>query len=395
MIVFTKRIFSFLRSCGRPQIQVSLDEVEYFRGLGFTWTKIAEMIGISRSTLYRFLEREGISSTRKYSEISSSDLDRAVAAIKQEHPNDGERMITGHLHSIGIVVPRSKLRASIHRIDPFSTAVRRSITIRRRIYHVEGPNSLWHIDGHHKLIKWRFVVHGGIDGFSRTIVYLHCSTNNRSSTVLSAFTNAVSKYGIPNQVRSDRGGENVRVWQYMFEQCNSQSAVLVGSSTHNERIERLWRDVYRCVGVLFADLFREMENDGILSSLDELDLFCLHTTFLPRINKALDSFVQSWNNHPVSTEHNRTPNQLFVEGAIRQNMTPSIPVLAGSTTPVIPASITAVRVPRSAFDPCDSLTSELEQHDLLCVVDDFGYSLYRYIRHLCIRHLRSCNECSV
>ena len=35
------------------------------------------------------------------------------------------------------------------------------------------------------------------------------------------------------------------------------------------------------MGVLFADLFRELESDdGVLSSLDEVDLFCLHTTFL-------------------------------------------------------------------------------------------------------------------
>ena len=74
---------------------MSLDEVEYFRGLEFTWTNIAEMVGISRSTLYRFLEREGISSTVKYCDISSSDLDRTVATIEQEHPNDGERMMQG------------------------------------------------------------------------------------------------------------------------------------------------------------------------------------------------------------------------------------------------------------------------------------------------------------
>ena len=33
-------------------------------------------------------------------------------------------------------------------------------------------NSLWHIDGHHSLIRWHVVVHGGIDGFSRMITYL-------------------------------------------------------------------------------------------------------------------------------------------------------------------------------------------------------------------------------
>lgn len=371
---------------------MSLDEVEYFRGLGFNWSKVAELVGISRSTLYRFLEREGITCTGKYSDISSNDLDRAVTTIKREHPNDGERLMSGHLRSIGIIVPRSRLRASIHRVDPLNTAVRRSITIRRRVYSVEGPNSLWHIDGNHKLIRWRFVVHGGIEGFSRTIVYLCCSTNNRSSTVLAAFTDAVSIYGVPNQLRSDRGGENVQVWRYMLEQHNYPSAVLVGSSAHNERIERLWRDVYRCVGVLYADLFREMENDCVLSSLDELDLFCLHTAFLPRINKALESFVESWNNHPVSTEHNRTPNQLFIEGAMRQNMTPTIP--PPSTTPVMPASSAAVRVPRSTFEPCNSLVHELDSYNFLRETDDFGYSMYRDIRRMATRHLRSCNECS-
>ena len=49
-------------------------------------------------------------------------------------------------------------------------------TSRRRVYSVEGPNSLWHIDGNHKLIRWKVVIHGGIDGHSRTIVFLKCAT---------------------------------------------------------------------------------------------------------------------------------------------------------------------------------------------------------------------------
>ena len=46
--------------------------------------------------------------------------------------------------------------------------------------------------GHHSLIRWRFVVHGGIDGYSRTIVYLSCATNNTSHTVYKLFQRAVS-----------------------------------------------------------------------------------------------------------------------------------------------------------------------------------------------------------
>ena len=136
-----------------------------------------------------------------------------------------------------------------------------------------------HCDGNHKLIKWRLVIHGGIDGYSRTIVYLKCANNNRAQTVLESFTEAVSDYGLPAKVRTDLGRENSEVWRYVIEQHADNAAVITGSSTHNERIERIWRDVYRCVGVLFADTFRMLEEENRLDSLNEVDIYCLlHTT---------------------------------------------------------------------------------------------------------------------
>ncbi len=36
---------------------------------------------------------------------------------------------------------------------------------------------------------------------------------------------------------------------------NDTSYVITGSSVHNERVERLWRDVHRCVLSMFGDLF--------------------------------------------------------------------------------------------------------------------------------------------
>ena len=195
-------------------LEVSFEEIEYLRGLRFTWTKIADILGISRSTLYRRLEQEGVDLTCTYSDISNTELDRIVESIKLAHPNDGERLMIGHLHRLGYKVPRSRVRASIHRVDPINTAIRRSVTIRRRVYCVEGPNSLWHIDGNHKLIKWRLVIHGGVDGFSRTIVYLRCSTNNEASSVMTSYLDAISIYGLPDQVRSDQRGVNIEMWRY-------------------------------------------------------------------------------------------------------------------------------------------------------------------------------------
>jgi len=36
-------------------------------------------------------------------------------------------------------------------------------------------------------------------------VFLHASNNNRSSTVMDCFLNAVARYGVPSRVRTDHG----------------------------------------------------------------------------------------------------------------------------------------------------------------------------------------------
>ena len=169
-------------------------------------------MGISRATLYRRLDDVSIDRATSYSNISDAELDREVERIKHVHPNDGERLMMGHLVSRGIILQCTRLRGSIHRVDPENTAIRRSIAIRRRVYHVDGPNSVWHMDGHHKLIRWKFVTHGAIDGYSRTITFLKCADNNRALTVLSEFINAVHVHGLPERVHTDFSGENVEVW---------------------------------------------------------------------------------------------------------------------------------------------------------------------------------------
>ena len=48
------------------------------------------------------------------------------------------------------------------------------------------------------------MVHGCIDGYSRRVMYLLISTNNRATTVAEAFQASVERYGLPSRVRSDK-----------------------------------------------------------------------------------------------------------------------------------------------------------------------------------------------
>ena len=143
-------------------------------------------------------------------------LDEVIRSIKQDHPNDGEVLMQGHLLRQGIRVPRQALRNAIHRVDHTNVVARKCSVVRHRIYSVPHPNCMWHMDGHHKRIRWRFVIHGAIDGFSRTVIYLKCADNNRAPTVLEFFCEGVPRFGLPDCVHSDHGGKNVGVWRYML-----------------------------------------------------------------------------------------------------------------------------------------------------------------------------------
>ncbi|CAH3177505.1 unnamed protein product, partial [Porites lobata] len=194
-------------------------------------------------------------------ETRHSDIQHAVSSIKGNHPNAGEVMLQGHLRAQGINVQRSKIRKAIHDLDP------------------------------------------------------------SSETVLS-FNEAIRRYGRPQRVRSDHGGENVLVWRDMTSAWGEDArSVIVGSSVYNQKIERHNRSVNEHELSVFKSEFYDLEREAksfflqtaphILDPLNETDLFCLLYVYLPRLNKNLAEFVSAHNNHKISKEGSNTPAQIF------------------------------------------------------------------------------------
>ncbi|KAI7790374.1 hypothetical protein IRJ41_013547 [Triplophysa rosa] len=238
-----------------------------------------------------------------YTDVSDEELDNIVAEIQRNRPNAGYRITHGHLRTQGLRIQTLRVRESVQRVDPVATQMRAlSISTRhRRQYSVPGPNAMWHIDGNHKLIRWRFVIHGGVDGFSRLIVYFSAATNNRASTVL--------------DIRSDKGLENIEVAHFMVaRRGENHTSHITGRSVHNQRwiyVIAFNEDVYEQVLDKFYCLFYGMESEGLLDPDNEVHLYALHWIFLPQLQRHLTLFQDAWNNHKLRTTGSQSPLQLW------------------------------------------------------------------------------------
>jgi len=187
---------------GRPLYDIPEDQLDFLVECNFMVKDISNMFGVSKRTIERRMREFGITKQAKITLLTDEDLDKVVGEIKETFPNCVSKMLVGYLRSRQIRIQRHRVRDALHRIDPVG------VIAHRRNYNVSRPLGLWHLvilDGNHQLIKWRFVIHGCVDGYSRIPVYLACRDNNQADTVLQLFLKAVVEWGLPSRIRSDKG----------------------------------------------------------------------------------------------------------------------------------------------------------------------------------------------
>ncbi|CAH0560534.1 unnamed protein product [Brassicogethes aeneus] len=226
---------------------------------------MACQLGCSKSTVFKKLYEFGMPMRERYSDISNDDL------IIKGYLKYTKSILMPDLRARGINIQRQRIRKALYTADPIGTANRSF-----------------------KIVK--------------------------AEPVLNFFAAAVGSYGLPSRVRSDHGYENILVAMLNqhgpISQGLKRGSHITGKSVHNQRIERLWVDVFKEVcEAVYCELY-SLEDDGLLDVENVVHIFCVQYVYKKVVNNRLESFQSAWNLNSVRTERNKTPRQLWIEGAL-------------------------------------------------------------------------------
>ena len=108
----------YTNSRGRPRFFISQEQLEYHLQIGFTCPKIANVFGVSVSTITEKKDGEcEFSVGSLYSIITDDELDVLVAQIQIDFPNCGYRLMHGQLLCRGHRVTQARIRAYVEWIQ--------------------------------------------------------------------------------------------------------------------------------------------------------------------------------------------------------------------------------------------------------------------------------------
>ncbi|XP_071944693.1 uncharacterized protein [Antedon mediterranea] len=288
----------------------------------------------------------------------------------------------------GLNIDKETVRIILNLLDPEGVEARRRRRLHRRIYHVPGPNYIWHIDSYDKLKPYGICINGCIDGFSRHIIWLEAYfTSSNPKVIAGYYVNSVrQKMGCPKSIRTDFGTENSIVGPMQQFLCNENSSFIQGTSQHNQRIESWWGILRKHFTQFWMDAFEQQKNDGRYDG-GLIDKSLFQFLYLPFLKDELDSVANEWNAHRISKSRNS--HGPFGRPTLMYN----VPYLFGGQECIIPVDVAKVEVceSESIFKsqiPCDkdvfdlcSIFLEEKQLSMPKTCDE-GLQLYSSLRNM-------------
>ena len=264
-------------------------------------------------------------------DICPTDLNTLVSLQKKHIAHDmGIRCLTYHFRSkCRIFVSPVSIWTALRTVDPIGLKWRHRRRLNRRVFHCKGPNAVWSCDGYDKLSRWGFAIHGGIDVFSRNLVWLRVAHSNHDPRVILAyyldaidenksnfggqgFTAAYvanSKAIVPAKVQTDYGTETTELYaaQYTFHELSvngdTEKCYRYSRSVHNQKIECYWSQLVTHWTSRWQNIFRTLEFSESWNYDDELDKLVLVYIFMPVLRQELADVRRDHNSYPIRSNH--------------------------------------------------------------------------------------------
>ncbi|KAI9319540.1 hypothetical protein BDR26DRAFT_884821 [Obelidium mucronatum] len=220
-------------------------------------------------TLRRYLRQQNWNRHKRSPEEQEAIERIAIEKIRwyreTNGPSAGYRTLTHWLHvDQQVPIARDRVLQLLKEIEPGLIQDRKRRRLKRLNYTGKGPWEMCSFDQHDKFRFYGLFLHGGIDCYSRYLMWLKVWRTNRQSALvafwyLSACWEYGSGDGIFRETISDRGCENVRLGRLqtdMRHELNTGSVIDDNSSYHlvvqdsrlNQKMESYWALFLRVYG---------------------------------------------------------------------------------------------------------------------------------------------------
>ncbi len=130
-------------SIGRPSFDIPCSQLDHLLNNRFTVPEIANLIGVSVSTIRRSMSIYQLSVRETYTQLGDDELDRMVSDAQLQYLSWGNRLMYSYILSCGVRVQFHRVREIQACIDPVGSFMRRLSHLQRRRYAASGIVAHW------------------------------------------------------------------------------------------------------------------------------------------------------------------------------------------------------------------------------------------------------------